>query len=479
MEDIKLEEKVLNQKIKGIFTIIATILINMIIGNSLIWLYLPEKADYYFDDKLKTKKLIVSTILTFANLTKLFFSFYTKYNNIRLYIFVSFFLLMLSHSLLYMFNIKPISIISFIFYGIGVGFPYHQLIFNTCLHFINKKSLILLINQISFNISPVIYYFFYFNTKNISPNGSEIIIFYIIANIFVTLISFDYLRECLNNANEKDEQSHLINNELEYSITDITNNTERESNRSESSINLNNKEKNYFPGENANIARVFVSKRQSLFSVVKDKNIYLIITFFACAIFLSVEKIHKINANNLNIFYLSLFISKVLIYYIFEKKEISPIILKLGPFFVHTLIIFLHSFNSKKEEYFNKFEIILVSISYSLQYCVIHPLLKKIYGEKNAVFLSDFVVNLASSSRWVITFFEIRNSARILTLFFMIISLLFIDTTTFDFNKDSKRQHFGIELKDRNNKIENNEENEDEDKIEDALAIVDVKSDVE
>ena len=51
MEDIKLEEKVLNQKIKGIFTIIATILINMIIGNSLIWLYLPEKADYYFDDK--------------------------------------------------------------------------------------------------------------------------------------------------------------------------------------------------------------------------------------------------------------------------------------------------------------------------------------------------------------------------------------------------------------------------------------------
>ena len=78
MEDLKSGEKVINQKLKGICTIIGCILANAIIGNSIIWLYLPEKVDYYFDNKLKTKKIIVSLILTFSNCTKLFFSFFTK-----------------------------------------------------------------------------------------------------------------------------------------------------------------------------------------------------------------------------------------------------------------------------------------------------------------------------------------------------------------------------------------------------------------
>ena len=478
MEDLKPGEKIINKKIKGVSTIIGCILTNMIIGNALIWLYLPEKTDYYFNDKIRTKKIIVSILLTFSNFTKLFFSFFTKYNNIRIYIFISFLLLILSHSLLYMFNIKYILIVSFILYGIGVGLPYHQLIINSCLHFINKKELILLINQISLNISPLLYYFFYSNTKTISPNGSEIIIFYLIINLITTFISFDYLRECLNDKNEPNEQSFLIKNELEYSITDITNNTERMSNRSENSININKKEKNYFPGENENIAGVFISKRQILFSVLKDKNIYFLILFFSCAMFLSVEKIHKINYENLNIFFLSLFISRIIIYSILKKYQIQPIILMLGTFFIHTLIIIFHSFNTKQEEYSKNIEIILVSLSYSVQYCVIVPLLKKIYGEKNGVFLSDFVINFSSASRWLVLFFEIRNSHRILFLVFMIIFLLFINTKTFNFNIDSKRQNLGIELKERN-KIENDNNQNEENEIEDALAIVDVKSDVE
>ena len=160
MEDLKPGSKIINQKIKGVSTIIGCILAHMIIGNSLIWLYLPEKTDYYFNDKIETKIIIVSLLLTFSNLTKLFFSFFTKYNNIRIYIFISFLLLILSHSLLYMFNIKSVIIVSFIFYGNGVGLPYHQLIINSCLHFINKKESILLINQISINISPLLYFFF-------------------------------------------------------------------------------------------------------------------------------------------------------------------------------------------------------------------------------------------------------------------------------------------------------------------------------
>ena len=51
MEDIKINTKLISQKLKGISTIIGTIIVNIVIGNALIWLYLPEKTDYYFDDK--------------------------------------------------------------------------------------------------------------------------------------------------------------------------------------------------------------------------------------------------------------------------------------------------------------------------------------------------------------------------------------------------------------------------------------------
>ena len=168
-------------------------------------------------------------------------------------------------------------------------------------------------------------------------------------------------------------------------------------------------------------------------------------------------------------------VSDVILYLIFEKINIPSIILRLAPVILHTLIIIFHN---KNFEYSTKIEIILVSICYSLTYCSIHPLLKKIYGEKNTVFFGDFVLNIASNSRWLIVFFsDLRNSAKVLLLVFMFISLLFISTKTFDFSSDSKKKKIGIELEEKNDDEENNKQEEDE--IEDALAIVDVKSDVE
>ena len=482
MNELKVAEKVINQKIKGIITIIGNVLTNLIIGNAFIWLYLPEKTDYYFEDKTKTKKLIVSLILTFSNLSKLYFSFYTKYKNVRIYIFLSFFLLILSHSLLYMFTIRFVAYISFILYGIGVGFPFHQLAINSCIHFIEHKPLILFINKISYNISPLIYLFFFSNTQTISPTGSEIILFYLILCIITTSISFDYLTECRTDNNEPAEKSFLIKNELEYSITDITKNTDRNTFKSENSINVNKGERYYFldENENENVKGVFMSKRKSIISILKDKNIYFIIFFFTSTMFLTVEKIYKININNINLFLLVLFISKTIIFFILSKIQVPSIILRIAPLFINALIIIIHSFHSS-HEYYTKIEIILVSISYSVNYTVIHPLLKKIYGEKNAIFFSDFVINVASASRWAILFVDnIRNSVRILVLVFMIISLLFISTKTFEFNADSKNKNAGVELQDKNNIDDNiNDKKESENEIEDALAIVDVKSDIE
>ena len=61
----------------------------------------------------------------------------------------------------------------------------------------------------------------------------------------------------------------------------------------------------------------------------------------------------------------------------------------------------------------------------------------------------------------------------------MLISLLVISTKTFEFNAD-KKKNIGIELKDKNDIEKNkNNEKEDENEIEDALSIVDVKSDIE
>ena len=80
----------------------------------------------------------------------------------------------------------------------------------------------------------------------------------------------------------------------------------------------------------------------------------------------------------------TLFIVPVM-YIIFSKTQVPSIILRLVPLFVHILIIIYHTFNSKKEGFPKKVELFLVSLSYSLQYNIPMPLLKKIYGEKNAV----------------------------------------------------------------------------------------------
>ena len=485
MNEMKPGEKVIAKKIKGIATIIGNVLTNIIIGNALIWLYLPEKTDDFLDNNKKTKLLIVSLILTFSNITKLFFSFYTKYNNVRQYIFFSFLLLILSHSLLYMFTISFVAYASFILYGIGVGFPFHQLAINSSIHFIEKKYLIIFINQISYNISPLLYYFFFSNYKNISPIGTEIIIFYLFICVIATSISFDYIKECRTDNNEPAEKNLLIKNELEYSITDITNNTtDRNTFMSENSINLHKGERSYTQGENENVTGVFISKRQSIISVLKDKNIYFIIFFFCLAMFLNVEKIYTINTHNNNIylFLLVLFISKTIIFCFLSKFQISPIIFKLAPFFFHTLLIICQSIHSKSHE----IEIVLVSINYSVDYTVIHPLLKKIYGEKNAVFFTDLIINVASASRWIILFVDdIRKTVRILIVVFMLVSLLFISTDTFEFNahSHSKNKKVEVELQDKNNidddNINNKNKSENESEKEDALAIVDVKSDIE
>ena len=99
-------------------------------------------------------------------------------------------------------------------------------------------------------------------------NGGEIIIFYLILLIICTAISFDYLRDCRNEKIESIEQNLLIKKELEFSISDMTDNTtERGSNHSDNSIRLEKNEK-IFLNENENINRVFISRRQSIISIL-------------------------------------------------------------------------------------------------------------------------------------------------------------------------------------------------------------------
>ena len=109
----KSENKILNQKFKAILTLIGDILMNIVIGNSLIWLYLPEKLNIHLDSKPnlnipstsphnKIPKLIISLILTFSNISKLYFTMFTKYTYIRKYIICSLGLIIISHLLLYM-----------------------------------------------------------------------------------------------------------------------------------------------------------------------------------------------------------------------------------------------------------------------------------------------------------------------------------------------------------------------------------------
>ena len=485
----KADNKILSQKFKAILTLIGDILMNFIIGNSLIWLYLPEKLDIHLESKPnlniipinshnKTRKLILSLILTFSNMCKLYFTMFTKYTYIRIYIICSLLLIIIAHSLLYMFQIKFTSIVAFILYGIGLGFPYHQLVINTNLHFINNKFYIILINKICYHISPLLYLiFFYYYGKNFSPIGSEIIIFYLILLIICTAISFDYLRDCHNEKNESNEQSLLIKKELEFSISDMTDNTtERGSNHSDNSIRLEKNEK-MFLNENENINRVFISRRQSIISVFSNKNIYLIIFFYSSANFLTWEKIFMIKSNDIFLFLSIIFIINIIIYIIFSKTQMPPLLLKLIPLFTHILIIIYHTSNSRKENFSNKIELFLVSLSYVFQLNIPLYLMKKIYGEKNAVFFSCLLINLATLSRWIFLLVEsVRNSLRILIVLFMILLILFINTDAFNFNDDNKRKNLGIELEEKDDESKNEEK---ENEIEDVCDIADVKSDIE
>ena len=446
---------IINQNLKAISTLLGNIIMNLIIGNSLMWLYLSEKTNLNIKSRPnqninaiasinKSKNIVLSLIFTFSNITKLNFTIYTRYSNIRYYIIFSLLPIIISHSLLYMFQIKFTSIIAFVIYGIGIGFPYHQLIINTNLHFINKKFYILLINKFCYYISPLLYLLFFQKYGNdIFPTGSEIIIFYLFLMAICSIMSFDYLRECRTEKIESNEQSMLIKNELEYSISDMTGTTERGSGISENSINLEKKDK-IFVSENENINRVFISKRQTIIAVFNNKNIYLIILFFFSANFLTFEKIYMIKSDDIFFFLLILLISNIVMYIIFSKTQVPSIILRLVPLFVHILIIIYHTFNSKKEGFPKKVELFLVSLSYSLQYNIPMPLLKKIYGEKNAVFFSSVLVTLSTLSRWIFIFVNsVRNSLRILFVVFMIVLLLFINTDAFNFNENNKRKNLG------------------------------------
>ena len=484
----KRDKKIINQNLKAISTLIGNILMNLIIGNSLIWLYLPEKLNLNLENKInqnvssinpstnKARKIIISLILTFSNLIKFNFTIFTRYSNIRLYIIFSLLPIIISHSLLYMFQIKFTTILAFIIYGVGIGFPYHQLIINTNLHFINNKFYIMLISKICYNISPLLYLIFFQNYANIiSPIGSEIIIFYLIILVICSLISFDYLRECRTDKNESIEQSLLIKNELEFSISDMTGTTQRDSGQSDNSINLEKKDK-IFMNENENINRVFISKRQSIISVFRDKNIYLILLFFFSMNFLTWEKIYMIKSEDIFFFLLIVFISNVIIFIIINKTQLPSLILRLVPLFAHILIIIYHTFNSRRENFSNKIELFLVCLSYSIQNNIHLPLFKKIYGEKNAVFFSSLVLSLSTLSRWIFLFIDnVRNSFRVLIVVFMILLLLFINTNAFNFNEDDKRTKLGIELQDKEEEKTEEKENE----IEDICDIADVKSDVE
>ena len=484
----KKNKNLINSNLKSISTLIGNILMNLIIGNSLIWSYLPETLNLNLETKTnqninlinqtsnKSRKIIISLILTFSNLTKLYFTIFTKYTYIRIYIIFSLLPIIISHSLLYMFQIKLTTILAFIIYGIGIGFPYHQLIINTSLHFINNKFSILLISKICYNISPLLYLIFFQKYSNIiSPIGSEIIIFYLVILIICSITSFDYLRECRKDKIESNEQRLLIKNELEYSISEMTGTTERSSTLSEDFINYEKNQK-IFLEENENINRVFLSKKQSIISVFNDKNIYLIILFTFFANFLTFEKIYMIKSEDIFFFLLIIFISNIIIFIIFSKTQVPPIILRLVPLFIHILIIIYHTFNSRKESFSKKIELFLVSLSYSFQMNFLFPLSKKIYGEKSALFFSSLILNFSTSSRLIFLFINnVRNSLRILIVLFMILINLFMNTNTFNFNEDQRRKNLGVELQDKEE--EKNEEKETE--IEEICDIADVKSDIE
>ena len=474
-------------KVKSSFVFIGSILTNIIIGNSLHWLSFITFYLHYYNNEhqittidtksnyetypLQTYKdmyFILTILFIFSNMSNAVSPFFTKGKNIRIVLFISFFLIICAYSLLYYItNNYSLTIIAFILYGIGIGLPYKAVIENIWKYFNHSRNAVAFINVLAFAGSAPLFNILCnsmiqkeFIDQEVKSFLWMCILLYVICAVVIIVFSFDYSQDTKSNTQSKmkgksnnflenstELNSNLLSSrtmrghnmslsEREFNMQHIhpsesniitipassTKNSERPSLLSMNSLNtMNTNINNMIKGDVTSVEKTndLITQR-ALSLIFGNHKIYFIILYYSLLSFIiyawiltspTYPQLHSIDFDEI---YST--ILPYLIYSISFSRFIMPFILSfLGE--QRTVIIFgilqtvlsiyLKNILTTMEKQYFYIAIICIGFLYTGNSMLISNITNKIYGNNMAYIISGIVIGIGSCMAGV--FYIIHN----------------------------------------------------------------------
>lgn len=474
-------------KVKSSFVFIGSVLTNIIIGNSLHWISFITFYLHYYNNEhqittidtksnyetysLQTYKdmyFILTILFIFSNMSNAVSPFFTKGKNIRIVLFISFFLIICAYSLLYYItNNYSLTIIAFILYGIGIGLPYKAVIENVWKYFNHSRNAVAFINVLAFAGSAPLFNMLCnsmiqkeFIDKEVKSFLWMCILLYVICAAIIIVFSFDYSQETKGNTQSKmkgkssnflENSSELNSNllssrtmrshnmslsEREFNMQHIhpsesniitipassTKNSERPSLLSMNSLNtMNTNINNMIKGDVTSIEKTndLITQR-ALSLIFGNHKIYFIILYYSLLSFIiyawiltspTYPQLHSIDFDEI---YST--IIPYLIYSISFSRFIMPFILSfLGEQraviifgILQTLLsIYLKNILTTMEKEYYYIAVICIGFLYTGNSMLISNIINKIYGNNMAYIVSGIVIGIGSCMSGV--FYIIHN----------------------------------------------------------------------
>lgn len=488
----------ISNMLKAKITAAGGIISNLLIGTSFAWFYISEEYLTFLSQKItglneNYKYFFISLILSSLSLSNLLVNIFEFSLHIRVYLSVSYLLIILSQGLLkYSSNILIINL-GFALYGFGCGISYYPLFQNIYLHFIKEKSQskIIIVFQIFYYLSPSLFY--YYSTQIITKYNIEtflfinIIIFSGIGFISV-LASIDYLKECFEEETDE-EKINLINNQLcleestNLNSSEVTNNnTSRRSSTSSISSVSSDIHRRVGQRTDEKPRYHFTQKLQNMGIVLKNIDFYKILIFFTIMIFKSICLIYNVNKINIGKLIIAISIFSPLLLFIQKKNYFSLKIFLYASVLIEIILIISskYSYNIYNKEVLST---IGTALNYLILVTIIEPLTTKIYGneiDNTMESIIKFVSVLTCWIKYTLLYKNFKDFSFWFTFIPIVLAgvlLLTINIAPFDYNikNDIKRKKLGpfevpeTELENINQRAE-----EVEDVFDD-----DVKSDVD
>lgn len=467
-----MEEEKSRSNIKRNLTLIGAIISNLLLGNSLSWLYTVYSYHSYISEKIPNlneiyNMIFISLTITCHYISNFIINLFDSHKNIRIYLFISFSLMTISQAiLLYIPNIILICL-GFAIYGIGTGISIYPLIKNITLHFFekdsNSSSKIKFLLKSCYYLSPLIFHFynkFMIRKNNVDSFLFFNIILYMGLGILSIILSFDYVRECLVEETDEKKKDQLIYEFLEdqsiesrsrQSESSASGSQRRVSTFSTSSRASNRTDLNKMVGQKNNSMKnfKFEQKLQKIFFVINSFNFYLIVLFFTIMMLESFYIIYDLEMDLLQYFICFLSILRIIL-----PKIIVKLSFKQVGFIIIVIQILLCLYSKYGEKVHNQ-ELLMtfgISLNYSILTIILTPLSNQLYGNEINLVMESIIKAICNLSCWIkvlCVYLYHNNFSFDITIIPLILSipiLMTVDVSPFCYNvSKSSVFHFSDE----------------------------------